>query len=363
MGLRVLVVDDEPNVRSALRAILAEEGFTVEVAAGGKAALASYLEWPPDVVLTDLRMPEMDGFALCRALHAQNPTLPVIVITAASDVASAVDALRAGARDYLTKPLDVDAMLRGIARVMAQASSTQRAQDEVLSIVSHDLRNPIAVIALRAQQLAELDIPANVGPIAAGILRSTQRMSRLVADLLDETRLRQGPITLDQGRHRTSELLADVAELALLAGQKDIVLAIEPAPAGDPEITCDRSRVNQALGNLVANAIKFSPGRTTIAVSARAGLHGVVFSVRDQGRGITAEALPRIFDRYWQPDDGPRGGGVGLGLYIVKAIVEAHGGRLSVDSVVGGGTTVSFSLPSAGWPPDCSTPAHVHQDQ
>lgn len=364
---RVTVVDDDPAARGALRALLSDEGFTVETAQSGAIALRMIRESPPDVVLTDLKMPEMDGIALCRALHELSPRLPVIVVTAFVDIASVVDALRAGAEDYLVKPLEFDAMLISIQRAIGrraaevereqlrlrtdelyhQAISAARAHEEVLSVVSHDLRNPLAVILLRARELADLATSAPQGQelqaSTTSILRSAQSMERLIADLLDESRIKTGQLRIECESHSLVQLLGDISELRPLAQQKKISIDIR-LPERERVVHCDRTRLNQVFGNLLANAIRFSPERSTIFVFAEERNGEVQFSVRDEGAGIAAELLPRIFDPFWQSKAHGRGG-LGLGLYIVKGIVEAHGGQVGVRSQLGLGSTFSFSIP------------------
>jgi signal transduction histidine kinase len=310
----------------------------------------------------------VDGISLCRALHAHTPELPVIVVTGFSDTASAVRALHAGAEDYLIKPVDFDDLLLSIQRAIERrAASVERQQlrtraeelsrqalaavdahREVLSIVAHDLRNPLGVIVLWTQQLLRAEpelLGANVERGLSAISRSAARMQRLIADLMDESRIRTGHLPLDCRRHAISQLLADVAELRPLAQQKRVSIDIVP-PERDRSISCDRGRVNQVLGNLLTNAIKFSPQGSTVTLSVEDDGTAVAFAVHDQGPGMSPDDLSKVFERFWQQEQGNHGG-MGLGLYIVKGIVEAHGGHVSVESALGGGTTFRVSLPAA----------------
>lgn len=367
---RILIVDDDQATLRALEQLLGGEGFVVDMADTGSAALELAHNHPPDLVLTDLQMPEMDGIALCRALTKLSPELPVIVATGLADTASAVKALHAGAEDYLTKPLDFDALLVSIQLAMnrraamverqqlracaeelyQQAIAAVQAHEEVLSIVSHDLRNPLAVIAASAQQLLRAPSPgpveiagSDVRSVASRILRGSARMERLITDLLDQARIRGGRLAVEPAAHRVSELLADISELRPLAQQKQVLIQIEP-PAQDRLLCCDRARIAQALGNLLANAIRFSPAGGTVSVSVEDVTGGVRFNVRDQGPGIAPEALPKIFDRFWQSRKSGSVG-VGLGLYIVKGIVESHGGQVGVETRLGFGCTFHILLP------------------
>lgn len=364
---RVMVVDDDPATRESLRTLFLEEGFAVDAAACGASALKKARANPPDVVITDLHMPEVDGVALCRALHELSADLPVIVVTGFVDHAAVVEALRAGAEDYLLKPLEFDAVSISVQRAIdrraakiereqlrlrteelyRQALSAAQAHEEVLSVVAHDLRNPLAVILMRARRLGELSESgqrdSELQTVTNSILRSAQSMQRLIADLLDESRIKTGHLSVECAGHPLAQLLGDIAELRPIAQQKRISIDLR-LPAPERIVHCDRTRVNQVLGNLVANAIRFSPQSSTITVSAEECDGGTLFSVRDEGAGIDAELLPQIFDRFWQSK--PKGrGGLGLGLYIVKGIVEAHGGKIGVRSQLGKGSTFSFCIP------------------
>jgi signal transduction histidine kinase len=314
-------------------------------------------------------MPEMDGIALCRGLRAYSPELPVIVVTGFADTATAVRALQAGAEDYLTKPVDFEELLVSLQRAIERrAASVERqhlraqteelyrqalaavdAHHEVLSVVAHDLRNPLGVILLWAQQLLADEVPNALGERAelglSTISRNALRMQRLIADLLDDSRLRTGRLSLECGDHLLSQLLADVSELRPLAQKKRVLVDVVP-PTPDRLVTCDRARISQVLGNLLANAIKFSPAGSTVTITASDDGTGTRFAVRDQGPGIAPDALPSIFDRFWQGKGGSHAG-VGLGLYIVKGIVESHGGHVSAESQLGGGSTFYVSLPEA----------------
>jgi signal transduction histidine kinase len=368
--LHILIVDDDIAARTAIGSLLRQEGFEVEVAEDGAAALEAVARRCPDLVLTDLQMPGIDGIELCRALRERAPDLPVIVTTGFGDTRSAVRAMREGATDYLQKPLDLDAVLLSIqdaierraarieqARLRLRndelyhaAVSAVRAHEDIVSIVSHDLRNPLGIITLQAH-LLELDASFDQQAVQR-ILRAAASMDYLIKDLLDESRIRGGHLHLERALHDVADLLADVSELRPLALQKGIRLVFR-ASAEDLAISCDRRRVSQVLDNLVTNAIKFIPKGGTVTISAAPCDAGVRFEVHDDGAGIALEALPHIFDRFWQAKD-RHPAGAGLGLFIAKGIVDAHGGRIWVESQLGVGSTFYVELPLSP-PPAAAT--------
>ena len=221
------------------------------------------------------------------------------------------------------------------------------ARDEVLGAVSHDLRNPLAAISLCARALAE-DMPdENRREIIGTITESAAMMNRMIQDLLDVATIDSGHLRIDVSRQQVEPLVEQAIELAKGAALERGVDVRASAPALLPEITADPTRIVQVLDNLVSNAIKFTEvgGSVTVSVESRGDL--VMISVRDTGIGIPATHLPHIFDRHWHAQRIAPTAGTGLGLAIAKGIIEAHGGRITVDSTEGVGSTFSFTLPLA----------------
>ena len=234
------------------------------------------------------------------------------------------------------------------ARLHDTVRASLRARDEMVGVVSHDLRNPVAAVKMLSRTLlraAESDgkhAHESIGLIA----QAAEQMDALIRDLLDVNRLDAGKLVVEAVPVDPSVLLTDSLQtLRPLVEEKGISLDLEIA-AELPKVMADRERVQQALSNLIGNAIKFSPPGSKIVVVPRREAEEVVISVVDKGKGITADQLPRVFDRYWQSSRTDRQG-AGLGLAIAKGIVEAHGGRIWIESTPGEGTTASFSLPFA----------------
>jgi PAS domain S-box-containing protein len=234
------------------------------------------------------------------------------------------------------------------ARLHDSVRASLRARDEMLGVVSHDLRNPVAAVKMLSRTL--LRAPENAGTPARDsielIAQAADQMDALIRDLLDVNRLDSGRLAISPTPVDPSVLLTDSLQtLRPLVEEKGISLDLQIETAL-PKAMADRERIQQALSNLVGNAIKFSGEGSKIVVVARKDDEGVVISVLDKGKGIAAEQLPRVFDRYWQSSRTDRQG-AGLGLAIAKGIVEAHGGRIWIESTPGEGTMASFSLPFA----------------
>ena len=230
------------------------------------------------------------------------------------------------------------------ARLYQDAEQAVRARDEVLSVVSHDLRNPLNAIAMSADLLADLPLAEEQRRKHLEVIRrSCDQMDRLIRDLLDVTKIEAGQLSIEREALEVASLLDEVREMFLSkAREKELRFEVEVAEGLAP-IHGDRQRILQVLGNLVGNAVKFTPERGRVVVRAAAAGREVLFSVQDTGPGIAPEDLPRVFQRFWQARDA-KGKGAGLGLSIAKGIVEAHGGRIWVESQQGVGSTFFFTI-------------------
>ena len=293
--------------------------------------------------------PDADGrrrahFGICIPLVAREHTLGVVTFArigrrfAPEDFALAQDLARRAA-------VAIDN-----ARLYRDARTATNARDEILAVVSHDLRNPIHTIGMGAQLMLEMlpegDPLAAVRKQAGIIRRSAQRANRLIADLLDVRRIETGRLVVERQPVSVATLLDDVLEMFAAEATERRVALEARAPSPAPIVLADRERMLQLFTNLVGNALKFTPAGGSVTACADLVDDLVHCSVSDTGPGIPPEQLPHLFDRYWQARHNDRRG-VGLGLAIAKGIADAHGGTLSVTSTVGRGTTFSFSLPIA----------------
>ena len=219
---------------------------------------------------------------------------------------------------------------------------------EVLSIVSHDLKSPLATITMAASLLDdESRSEAEKSQMLQMVKRATARMDRLIRDILEVSRLDAGrSLPISPRCADVGPCLREVCEAhAFLAQSAGVRLECDVEP-GLPAARADCDRIAQVLANLVGNAVKFTPAGGRVAVSARAEEDAIVISVGDSGPGLSSDEVARVFDPYWQAQR-TASLGSGLGLKIAKAIVEAHGGRIEVESAPGAGTTVRFALPLA----------------
>jgi PAS domain S-box-containing protein len=234
------------------------------------------------------------------------------------------------------------------ARLHTVLKRNLRSRDEMIGIVSHDLRNPVAAVKMLSRSMLNnfTDMSSPAMENIALMSQAADQMDALIRDLLDVSRLDSGNLKLQLEAIDPVLLVRDALRtLVPLAAEKKI--SIENSISGSlPSVLADVDRVQQVLSNLVGNALKFTAPGGKIEISATAQSHEVTISVRDNGRGIAADQLPHVFERYWQSARTDKHG-AGLGLPIAKGIVEAHGGRIWIESAIGLGTTASFTLPIA----------------
>ena len=236
------------------------------------------------------------------------------------------------------------------ATLYEDAQRAVRTRDNLLAVVSHDLKNPLNTVVMASDLINDHFAEHNPDPTlikqTAAIRRAAGRMDRLICDLLDLASIEAGQLAMDRHLTDAEVLLQEIVEFqAPLLAPKSLRLELD-AEASELVMYCDKGRIQQVLGNLIGNAVKFTPAQGVIRVRVRDQGSMLEWSVIDSGAGIKAEHLPHLFERFWQVSKAAKVG-AGLGLSIAKGIVEAHGGRIRVDSTWGKGSTFSFTVPIA----------------
>ncbi len=301
------------------------------------------------------------GLRLSRGAARSAAVLGVLVFVAAAatarmDTAAALGigtalvatGLLSGSVTTLIRRLVTDGVARStLASMYKDAEAAIDAREQVLKIVSHDLRNPLHTISMCASVLLDVPMPAEKqAEHLHRVKRAGERMNRLVQDLLDVAKLEAGRVAISARPVAVAPLVRESHEmLAPLAAEKGVTLDIVVAD-GLQQIVADEGRVLQVLSNLVGNAVKFTPAGGRIVIRAEDAPGGVRFSVSDTGQGMSPDQLSQIFGQFWQANPADRRG-IGLGLSIAKGIVEAHGGRIWAESQPGRGTTFHFTLSSS----------------
>jgi len=359
MSARILLIDDEPNLLLALSAYLRESNYDVVAVSSGEKGLATLRDWQPDVIICDIMMPGMDGLDVRRALEKdpRHRDTPFIFLTAKGQLDDRLAGLRSGADDYLVKPFEpielearVESLLRRVARAHAAAAQDVEAlKESILTTVTHELRSPVAVVRSTLELALEGAFGDDVEKehlFLLQALKSTRTLQRLIDDLLLMAALDSGDLELLLEPVTIAHLLRLVqAGVWRVEATDDRLIVHQPEPL-DLTVCADRRYLQAAVGHLVDNAFKFSVA-APVEIWAKAENDGVAITVTDQGEGIAAEHLPHIFDRFYQVDMSPTRAheGLGCGLYLVQALVEAHGGHVKVLSQVGEGSQFTVWLP------------------
>jgi len=369
----ILVVDDDPVVRSLMRATLERDGFTVIEARDGVEACRLYEEHHPDLLLVDLVMPHMDGFELCRVLRgrAESAYVPIVVATSLDDVPSIARAYDAGATDFIPKPLNwlvlnhrvryilrasraFEELRRNQDRLIAAkeaAEAANRAKSEFLANMSHELRTPLnAIIGFSGMMSDRMFGPLNekYAEYANIIGDSGRHLVAIITDILDLAKADADRLLLTEEQVEIAEIvelgskiIEDMARRAQIEFVSEIKKPL-PAMIGDP------AKLTQILVNLLSNAVKFTaPGGTVRLTIEQPLSQGITFRVEDTGIGMSPDQIPIALAPFGQVGNSltRQHDGVGLGLPLTKRLVELHGGTIEIDSEPGKGTIASVHLP------------------
>ena len=361
---RILVVDDNSDMRGYLRQLLRR--WEVTTTGDGASALEQARSEVPDLILTDVMMPGLDGFALLHELRADPRTrsIPVLMLSARAGEEARVSGLGAGADDYMVKPFSARELIARIGSLLnlararreaedlrAAAEAANRAKDEFLAMLGHELRNPLAPI-LTALQLMKLRADGTAVRERTVIDRQVRHLVRLVDDLLDVSRIARGKIELHHQMVDLSAIVAAAVEATsplLEERHHALEIAVEPALIVRGDVT----RLTQVVVNVLSNAAKYTEPRGRIEITADRDGSEIELRIKDSGIGISADMLQRIFEMFTQEQqalDRSRGG-LGLGLTIVRSLIELHGGSVRAASDgAGHGSQFIIRLPAAGAP-------------
>lgn len=336
---RILLADDNADMREYLCHLLGSN-YEIIAVADGETALAEAQKRSFDLVLTDVMMPRLDGFGLLRALRADDRTraIPVIMLSARAGEEQRVEGLAAGADDYLVKPFSARELLARIESNLKLARlrhEQERRKDEFLATLAHELRNPLAPInnGLQLIRLAGGD-PAMLEQARGMMERQLQHLQRLVDDLLDVSRISRNKLELRKEFVELVTVVRSAIETSrplIEAANQELMLRM---PAESVLVDADPMRLAQAFSNLLNNAAKYSekPGQILLEVQSQG--EEVEIRIRDTGIGIPADKLPTIFDMFVQVDGSLERsqGGLGIGLTLVKRLIQLHGGMIQVRS-------------------------------
>ena len=370
--LRVLIADDEEGMRLGIqrtvrpfRAVLSDLGvettFETELAETGEEAIERIATAPPDILLLDYKLPGMSGLDVMARLEADKQDVLVIMITAYASIETAVAATKRGAYDFLTKPFRPDelqaVMKKATHHIIAHrrarrlTEEKRRVRFEFLSVLSHELKAPLAAVEGYLFQLRDRTMGDSLEPYEPQVDRMLIRldgMKKLIFDLLDLTRIESG-----QKERDLSEVdLADVASQVLEtmqpeAGQRGVKMDLHVS--GKVLVWADRSELEIILNNLVSNAVKYNHDEGRVDMTVESSGDHVAVRVKDTGIGMSSEEVGRLFREFVRIKNKKTRNilGSGLGLSIVRKLVDLYGGEISVESRPDEGTSFLITLPAA----------------
>lgn len=354
--ITILVVDDRPDNRLLIRHIFEELDYRVLEAQDGAEGIEVARTARPDCILLDVNMPVLTGSEALDRLQQDPRTreIPVIVLTATAENPTAMErALARGAVDYINKPISaqrVVARVRGAIERRGLLEELEELRATFTSMLVHDLRGPLTVIKGYAELLAHFQATAAEDKpkrYVRSIQESCDRMLRLIGEILDLSKLEAGKLTLEPKPVDPVAVAKNVAErFGPAVAKRQIALEVKPAVLRGP-VHCDPDRLDQILMNLIGNAVKFTPDGGRITVEIADLDEEVEVAVIDTGPGIPPEELPLLFEKFSQTSSARTTSqpGTGLGLLICRHLVEAHGGRIWVESEPGRGARFVFRLP------------------
>ncbi len=354
---KILIVDDEMSVRRILKRKLSADGYHCEEADNAYRALDGLTAGAVDLVVLDVRMPGKSGIELLSEIKTISPGIAVIMVTAATDIDTAVCCLRAGADDYLTKPFDLDEISLSVERALEQRrlkSERKRLEQQAQEInrlatlaemaggIAHEVNNPLAAIVNYAELILENPGSGDVVELAEVIKESAQRAATILDNLSTFARQRSPErVYLDVN----AVLETTLALRAYQLEKRAIRVSTALAPSL-PRILANAGQLQQVFINIIINAEYFmteAHGRGTLTITTEHAGNSVRISFADDGPGIPQDILERVFDPFFTTREVGRG--VGLGLSICYGIVTEHGGRIWAESEEGKGTTIIIELP------------------
>jgi two-component system, sensor histidine kinase and response regulator len=360
---KILIVDDTPTNLSILEEILNEDYF-ISVAQSGKQALSIIEKFTPDLILLDVNMPGIDGFETCRKLKSQEDTqgIPVVFITARVEPEDIIQGFNEGGVDYITKPfnhnevlarvqthLKVQLLIRQLGLKNDQLKELNELKNKFLGMASHDMRNYLSAIKGYSQILREDRkglAEETKDQFLSFIYKSSENMLKMVNELLDVSVIESGQLQLDLQPESLKNLVDHSIMInQFFADKKNIHLQSKLPDVSKCRV--DANKIGQVIDNLISNAIKFSEPGTTIFINLEEDEAKLIFSVKDEGPGISDEDQAKLFQHFQKLTARPTAGesSSGLGLAISRILIHAHDGCLNVNSQLGSGTTFSFEIP------------------
>lgn len=358
----ILIVDDQPKNLQVVGSLLAPLGFKLAFANDGIQAIQSATEIKPDLILLDIMMPEINGYAVARKLkeHSETAHIPIIFLSAKNESEDIVEGFKAGGVDYVSKPFKAEELIARvnthikIQQLNDQLRLANEQKSELMSIAAHDLKNPLAAIRGLSEIIlnsegenADFELePEERHNLLKDINQCAENTLNIIKELLNTQTIESGVVKLNIKECDLSFLLMELVDLNThQAAAKKI--KIHNNITDEIMVYVDVPRMREVFDNLISNAVKYSPLGKNIYIEVKEQDAYIRVNVRDEGPGLTQNDLSKVFGKFQKLSARPTGGehSTGLGLAIVKNLIELHGGQAGVDSVEGEGATFYVDIP------------------
>lgn len=353
---RILIIDDEQRMADSLCDLLKNEGYQAVAAYDGKGGIERLKETKFQVVITDLRMADVTGSDIMHFIHTKMPETLIIIITGHASTESAIEAIHYDAFDYITKPFNFDLLLSSVEKAFLKIEAEQL-REEMIHMITHDIKLPLTSIIGYSSMLYDRkndQISDKAREYANSIYLNSQKLLSLVDNFLTSCKIDAGRLGICEVDVELNNLVQDLLLVVTIAARKKDIEVTLNLSDDLPLIKADENLMFRAVGNIINNAVKYTPSGGLITVTTETAkksespIHkpSVVVSISNTGPGIPQDELQGIFDRY-ERTEGSRGiEGSGIGLYVVKSVVNAHEGMVTVDSVPGTLTTFAIWMPA-----------------
>jgi len=351
----ILVIDDERRMTDSLADLLSYGNYNVDKAYSGADGIEKIKSKNYHVVLTDLRMSGVSGFDVIDYINTHSPQTVIIIITGHPTTESAIQAIQAGAFDYVTKPFDFEMVRNSVEKAFMKLEA-DRLREEVIHMIAHDIKIPLTSIIGCVGLIYDRktgEISTNAKGYVNTINYNGQKILSLIDNFLTSCEIKEGKLVICEGEVRINILVDDLLSIMRpILEKQGIALHVSLQP-DLPLVTGDENLLFRAIGNVLNNAVKYTPDGgeievKTVSISADVsplGKPSVELVVRNTGPGILPQELPGVFDRFQRASHAGRVEGSGVGLYVVRHVVSAHKGHVTAESIPGQFTTLTIYLP------------------
>jgi two-component system sensor histidine kinase/response regulator len=361
----LLLVDDTIDNLRLLAAMLSDKGYQVRKAINGKIAINTIQQMQPDLILLDINMPDLNGYEVCQMLKADPLTkeIPIIFISALDDVLDKIRAFQVGGSDYIIKPFQPEELIARIENQLTirqqkkqleieiqERKKTEQALQVYLHVVSHDLRNPVLGMSLILKNsLNSEETNSDTIPLPRSIVermaKSCDRQLELINSLVETQQFERGGVILNCQPLSLENFIHQFAiEWQPLLDQHSARLILDVSP-NLPTVWADNNLLWRVFENLIANSLKYNTNNLEICIKAEEKNEKICFTIRDNGIGLDSSQTNSLFEQYQRGTDSHRTLGLGLGLYLCRQIIEAHGGEIGAIASPNQGAEFWFTLP------------------